>query len=177
MAIRALQPPLGWQRASGASIRRPTWRPRARSSWLAFGASPILDKMVDRFLAWPLPDSVCADLIATRQGSYSPPRVGTNLLTATEARQMLEHVLQVSSPESPAKEQAGEVAEMVKRLRAQQTRIWNNEHELDATRRLIAEAAALIEKLGQGWIPDNALSFCEDCGMYIVSKPPHRSAP
>jgi hypothetical protein len=52
------------------------------------------DELVARFLSWPLPDSVCADLCATQQQSpSSPPRVGTNLLTADEARQMLRHVL------------------------------------------------------------------------------------
>ena len=50
-----------------------------------------LDKLVDRFLAWPLPDSVCSDLCATKQGY--PHRSGTTLLSATEARQMLEYVL------------------------------------------------------------------------------------
>lgn len=50
-----------------------------------------LDKLVDRFLSWPLPDSVCADLCATAQG---PGRTGTNLLTAIEAREMLQHVLE-----------------------------------------------------------------------------------
>jgi len=56
-----------------------------------FRSKPVLDKMVDRFLAWPLPDSVCADLVATRQGY--PHRIGTNLLNAIEAYAMLEHVL------------------------------------------------------------------------------------
>lgn len=50
----------------------------------------ITAALVDRFLQWPLPHSVCADLVATKQG---PGRIGTNLLTATEARQMLEFVL------------------------------------------------------------------------------------
>lgn len=51
-----------------------------------------INKLVDRFLAWPLPATVCADLCATRP-DYPHQRVGTNLLTADEARQMLEHVL------------------------------------------------------------------------------------
>lgn len=46
--------------------------------------------MVDDFLRWPLPDSVCADGCATRQG---PGRVGTNLLSAVEAKAMLEAVV------------------------------------------------------------------------------------
>ncbi len=46
--------------------------------------------MVDDFLRWPLPDSVCTDGCATRQG---PGRVGTNLLTAIEAKQMFETVV------------------------------------------------------------------------------------
>lgn len=52
----------------------------------------MLDVMVDRFLAWPLPKSVCADLCAT-DSSYKFPRMGTNLLNVNEARAMLEYVL------------------------------------------------------------------------------------
>lgn len=47
--------------------------------------------MVNAFLAWPLPASVLPDGCVMDQ-EY-PHRVGTNLLTATEARQMFEHVL------------------------------------------------------------------------------------
>lgn len=50
----------------------------------------LIDAMVDDFLKWPLPDGVCADLCATKQG---PGRVGTNLLTAIEAKQMFEAVV------------------------------------------------------------------------------------
>lgn len=46
--------------------------------------------LVDRFLAWPLPDSVCSDQCATTKGY--PHRTGTNLLTADEARQMIEYL-------------------------------------------------------------------------------------
>jgi hypothetical protein len=49
-----------------------------------------IDILVDRFLSCPLPDSVCADLCATRQG---PGRVGTNLLSGTEAKEVLSKVL------------------------------------------------------------------------------------
>lgn len=52
--------------------------------------NPLIDAMVDEFLRWPLPDSVCADGCATKQG---PGRVGTNLLTAIEAEQMLKAVV------------------------------------------------------------------------------------
>jgi hypothetical protein len=52
---------------------------------------PRLSLMVERFLNWPLPGSVCSDQCATKQ-DY-PNRIGTNLLTADEARQMLEYVL------------------------------------------------------------------------------------
>lgn len=51
-----------------------------------------IDTMVDRFLAWQLPKSVCSDLCVT-DSNYPHSRSGTNLLTATEARAMLEHVL------------------------------------------------------------------------------------
>ena len=50
----------------------------------------LIDQLVNRFLAWPLPDSVAADLCATMQGH--PHRSGTTLLSAIEAKQMLLHV-------------------------------------------------------------------------------------
>lgn len=57
----------------------------------------VTDEMVDRFLGWTLPDSVCSDTCATvrdyGKAEGWPPRSGTSLLTADEARQMLEHVL------------------------------------------------------------------------------------
>lgn len=46
--------------------------------------------MVDDFLRWPLPDSVCADSCTTKQGLG---RVGTNLLTAVEAKAMFEAIV------------------------------------------------------------------------------------
>lgn len=57
-------------------------------------SASVLDAMVDRFLAWPLPVSVCSDACVTRrQEHWEPQRIGTNLLTADEARQMLQYVL------------------------------------------------------------------------------------
>ncbi len=50
-----------------------------------------INKLVEKFLAWPLPDSVCSDLCATKQGY--PHRSGTTLLSAVEAKQMLEYLL------------------------------------------------------------------------------------
>ena len=47
--------------------------------------------LVDRFLMWPLPKSVRSDLCVTK--GYGFPRSGTNLLTADEARQMIEYLL------------------------------------------------------------------------------------
>lgn len=51
-----------------------------------------IDRLVDRFLAWQLPQSVCSDLCVI-DSKYAHSRSGTNLLTAEEARQMFEHVL------------------------------------------------------------------------------------
>lgn len=52
---------------------------------------PDIETLVNRFLAWKLPASVCADTIATEAGHKD--RSGTNLLTAEEAKAMFEHVL------------------------------------------------------------------------------------
>jgi hypothetical protein len=56
----------------------------------------ITDEMVNRFLSWKLPRSVRPDDCVLDQ-NY-PSRIGTNLLTADEARQMLEHVLGPIAP-------------------------------------------------------------------------------
>ena len=48
--------------------------------------------LVDRFLSWPLPASVSSDDCVTNI-DYPHQRVGTNLLTADEAAQMLTHVI------------------------------------------------------------------------------------
>lgn len=50
-----------------------------------------IEKMVERFLNWKLPETVCSDLCVTHLGQAD--RVGTNMLTAAEAKNMLEHVL------------------------------------------------------------------------------------
>lgn len=53
--------------------------------------NPLIDRMVDRFLTWELPESVHVDQCATMQGITR--RTGTNLLSAIEARAMLQHVV------------------------------------------------------------------------------------
>jgi len=52
----------------------------------------LLDKMTDAFLRWPLPDSVCSDACVTMP-NYKHGRTGTNLLTHTEAKEMLRAVV------------------------------------------------------------------------------------
>ena len=51
-----------------------------------------VNAIVNRFLAWPLPDSVCSDPCASMPGYKG--RIGTNLLNSIETRQMLTYVLQ-----------------------------------------------------------------------------------
>ncbi len=54
-----------------------------------------IDVMVDRFLAWKLPDDFNPDcgISFTPSGHPSGWPMGTSLLTATQAKAMLEHVL------------------------------------------------------------------------------------
>jgi hypothetical protein len=54
-------------------------------------APEVTDAMVNRFLTWKLPLTVSADQCATIPNYVE--RTGTNLLTAVEARAMLEHVI------------------------------------------------------------------------------------
>ena len=55
----------------------------------------VTDEMVNRFLSWRLPNSVCVDPIVYKMPDASgrEPRYGTNLLSASEARDMLHHVM------------------------------------------------------------------------------------
>ena len=48
-----------------------------------------IEKMTNAFLSWPLPESACADLCAIKQGKG---RVGTNLLSFTDAQKMFQCV-------------------------------------------------------------------------------------
>jgi hypothetical protein len=54
-------------------------------------AKSKIEAMVNVFLAWPLPSTVCPDRCVLDR-DY-PHRIGTNLLTAVEAKQMFEYVL------------------------------------------------------------------------------------
>jgi len=58
----------------------------------------MIDKMVDRFLGWKLPEDFGPDCYITfdREKAKQNPHcwpVGTNLLTADQARAMFEHAL------------------------------------------------------------------------------------
>lgn len=50
-----------------------------------------VDAMVGAFLRWPLPDTVCPDPCASIPGYKD--RVGTNLMTAVEAKKMIQDVV------------------------------------------------------------------------------------
>ncbi len=65
----------------------------------------VTQQMIDRFLSWKLPEDFSPDCGVSfdkrppdAKGYARPWPVGTSLLTATQARQMLEHVLQAPTP-------------------------------------------------------------------------------
>lgn len=61
-----------------------------------FDPTPDIKDLVNRFLSWQLPDSVCVDAVCGMPGDQlNIHRVGTNLLTAVEAEAMLRHVLKL----------------------------------------------------------------------------------
>jgi hypothetical protein len=64
---------------------------RDSSSGQKLKPDAVLADLIDRFLNWPLPDSVCSDTCASTPGY--PHRTGTTLLSAVEAEQMLRYVL------------------------------------------------------------------------------------
>lgn len=114
----------------------------------------ITDAMVDRFLQWPMPESVCADLCATKQQTG---RVGTNLLTAIEARQMLEYVL--------ADVAIGPVAEIVAERRRQvEQEGWSQAHDDEHDAGEMAAAAA-------------AYALNASCVLYPANGTPLEAAP
>ena len=54
----------------------------------------VTDEMVNRFLAWPLPPTFAPDGGVSFKGQLATPwPMGTNLLTAEQAKAMLQHVL------------------------------------------------------------------------------------
>lgn len=64
-----------------------------------FASCPQINKMVDRFLAWPLPKDFAPDCGISFDGrkddKYNKNKtwpVGTNLFTAEQARQMIEYL-------------------------------------------------------------------------------------
>ena len=66
----------------------------------------IVSRLVDKFLSWPLPEGVCSDPCACERGY--PHRSGTNLLTATEAEQMIRHLLGPALSKDATTEEEGE---------------------------------------------------------------------
>jgi hypothetical protein len=66
-----------------------------------------VDKMVDRFLVWPLPDDFSPDGGITftpfDATGYRFRPIGTNLLTAEQARKMFEYVLCADAQQPPPK--------------------------------------------------------------------------
>jgi hypothetical protein len=62
------------------------------------GWPDVLGTLVDRFLMWPLPKTFAPDCGVSFDRAYAEQRsinwpVGTNLLTAEEAKQMVEYLL------------------------------------------------------------------------------------
>ena len=51
-----------------------------------------IDGLVDMFLAWELPRTVCSDSCVTVK-NYNGQRTGTNLLNANEAKQMIKYLI------------------------------------------------------------------------------------
>ncbi|WP_198363662.1 hypothetical protein [Burkholderia ubonensis] len=73
---------------------------RARAAASPTAAADVTDDMVTRFLGWRVPDDFAPDAGISFKPPINPDLwpVGTNLLTAPQARQMLEHVLAAPQP-------------------------------------------------------------------------------
>lgn len=81
---------------------------QAMCDWVAPSAKQVVtDEMVSRFLCWQLPRDFCPDCGISFDGRKDDQwnkdktwPIGTNLLTAFQARAMLEHVLGAGSTEA-----------------------------------------------------------------------------
>lgn len=71
-----------------------------RLEFAVVSSEAVISALVDRFLAWQLPETVASDACVTNR-DYPHPRYGTSLLTAIEARQMFEHALAAPLPTVP----------------------------------------------------------------------------
>jgi len=118
-----------------AALHEPKTFPKPTPAAPAPAVAATIDQLTNAFLQWPLPNSVCADLCATKQG---PGRVGTNLLSFAEAKQMFTALV---APVLAAKD--AEIA----RLKEQEER-WR-----DATTRLRDEMEHQAER-AQGFYMD-----------------------
>lgn len=67
------------------------WNTRVPSSETS-GQAVDVEALVNAFLMWPLPESVCSDLCATKQ---QLGRSGTNLLTYSEAKGLFDYLAQI----------------------------------------------------------------------------------
>src|SRR5574343_85304 len=79
----------------GLPLQKEQWYfylPDENSNQVQAGVMPKIADLVDKFLTWELPKSVCSDLRVT-ENNYNTKRTGTNLLTADEAKQRLEYLL------------------------------------------------------------------------------------
>lgn len=82
----------------------------------------VTDEMVNRFLSWPVPKDFGPDCGITFTPINHPDvwPIGTNLLTADQARRMLEHVL------APAPEEQAQLAKDAARYRWMRAHEWNH---------------------------------------------------
>jgi hypothetical protein len=93
-----------------------------------------IENMMEAFLRWPLPDSVCCDLCATKQGTG---RVGTNLLSSTEARRML---LEIVGP------RMAELIDQREDMCGLITRLCRHSYKLGVRNKLTDDAMEYINK-------------------------------
>lgn len=124
-----------------------------------------IEELTDKFLRWPLPESVCADLCATKQ---SKGRVGTNLLSYTEAHAMLQDVVQPALIETAAK---------IEELKSQRenmcvfiTRLCRQSYNLGLRNKLTDSAMDYINKTDAEKTPASKIL------RKVLATPPARNA-
>jgi hypothetical protein len=98
-----------------------------------------IEKLVNRFLGWPLPKTFAPDcgISFTKLNHPTSWPIGTNLLTAEEARQMFEHVLDVGA----ATADTGIDLIAAERARQIEQEGWTPEHDAEHDKHELAWAA------------------------------------
>jgi hypothetical protein len=117
-----------------------------------------INLLVDKFLCWPLPKSVCSDTCVT-VANYEHQRIGTNLLTSDEARQMFEYLFVSSGHEPSGTLYIGNTASNRKQEDAQYVHHIENSTGLPSCKIQEVRNAVAELNMGLAWLNNGAGTY------------------